>query len=106
MRQTPLEPESVRRVSLESVRQAVGSGEYCRAQLLWQECVAALAEDARLGRLTEARLAEVRELVEWSRAVVLCARVRLLERINTLHVAGEYEFAAPPSSGRLVEARF
>jgi hypothetical protein len=93
-------------VPLEPIRQAVNCGEFSRAQFLWQECAAALAEDLSRGCFTEARLSEVRELVEWSRTVVLCARAHLLDRLNSLHIAGEYEAGVPPPTRRLVEARF
>ena len=98
---------------LESIRQAVNSGEFGRVQLLWRECSAALAEELTRGHLTKARLAEVRELLgevrelmEWSRLVVLCARAHLQDRINSLHVAREYEIPVPPRTHRIVEARF
>jgi hypothetical protein len=91
---------------LDPIRQAVNNGEFSRAQLLWQECVAALAGELNNRSLSEARLKEVRELVEWSRTVVLCARTRLMRQLNSLHVAGEYDLGTPPAARRLVEARF
>lgn len=91
---------------LESIRQAVSSGEFGRAQFLWAECSAALAEDLSTGCLTEARLSEVRELVEWSRMVVLCERAHLQRRLNTLHAAREYEMPVPARPHRLVSASF
>ena len=98
---------------LESIRQAVNSGEFGRAQLVWRECSAALAGELTNGHLTKARLAEVRELLaevrelmEWSRMVVLCARAHLQDRVNSLHVAREYEIPVPPRTHRIVEARF
>jgi hypothetical protein len=96
MQQLPLEP----------IRQAVISGEFDRAQLLWSQCVAGLAGELSDGSLNEARLKEVRELVEWSRVVVLCARAHLLNQINSLHIAGEYELPVPEPAHRLVEASF
>jgi hypothetical protein len=65
-----------------------------------------MAEDLRSGSLSETRLREVRELVEWSRVVILCARAHLLDQINSLHVAGEYELPVPEPAPRLVEATF
>ena len=98
---------------LEAIRQAVNSGEFGRAQLLWRECSAALAEELTGGHLTKARLAEVRELLvevrelmEWSRVVVLCARAHLQDRLNSLHVAREYEIPVPVRTHRLVSASF
>ena len=98
---------------LESIRQAVNSGEFGRAQLLWRECSEALAEELTNGSLTETRLSEVgellsevRELMEWSRTVVLCARAHLQDRLNLLHVAREYEIPFPRRAHRLVSASF
>jgi hypothetical protein len=91
---------------LDPIRQAVNNGEFSRAQLLWQECVAALHGELSRGCLSAARLKEVRELVEWSRTVVLCTRARLMRQRNSLHVAGEYDLGTPPAARRLVEARF
>ena len=92
--------------SLEPLRQAVCSGDFERAQLLWNECAACLADELSGRRLSEARLAEVRELVEWSRNVVSCARAQMQNRINSLHVAGEYEPPVPQGGSRLVSANF
>lgn len=93
-------------LSLEPIRQAVASGEFDRAQLLWNECVAALAEALRNRTLSNARLREVRALAEWSRIVVLCERVRLQDLLNGLHVAIEYELPVPPPARRTVQASF
>ena len=96
----------MRPLPLEPIRQAVSCGEFGRAQLLWMECVAGLAEDRKNGSLGAARLNEVRELVEWSRTVVLCARAHLQGQLNCLHIAGEYDLVVPPPARRLVEASF
>ena len=96
MQQLPLEP----------IRQAVNSGEFDRAQLLWNQCAAGLAEELSNGSLSAARLFEVRELVEWSRIVVLCERAHLRDQLNSLHVAGEYEHPVPPPTHCIVEASF
>jgi hypothetical protein len=91
---------------LEPIRQAVNSGEFGRAQFLWQECAAGLAEELSRGSLSEARLKEVGELVEWSRIVALCERAHLQDQLNSLHVALEYESPVPPPAQRIVEASF
>ena len=96
--------------SLESIRQAVSSGEYGRAQLLWNQCAAGLAEELSARHLSAGRLAEVRELVEWSRTVVMCERAHLQNQLNRmrseLHVAGEYGLPATPHTPRIVAASF
>jgi len=91
---------------LELIRQAVSAGEFGRAQILWKDCAAGLAEDFSNGCLSEARLKEVRELVEWSRMVVVCARAHLQDRLNSLHVAREYEVLVQSREHRLVSASF
>jgi hypothetical protein len=96
----------MKQLPLETIRQAVSSGECGRAQLLWKECAAGLAEELNMGCLSAARLSEVGELVEWSRTVVLCERTRLLNKLNHLHVAGEYEVPIATRGPRLVSATF
>jgi len=93
-------------LQLQSIRLAVMSGEFQRAQTLWDACVADLAGELRAGSLTEAQLAEVRELVGWVRTEVICTRAHLCERINALHAASEYEITTSPRQSRLVEAVF
>ena len=96
----------MKQLPLETIRQAVSCGEFGRAQILWKECAAGLAEELSRGCLAESRLAEVRELVDWSRTVVLCERTRVLNQLNHLHVAGEYEVATLTCAPRLVSASF
>jgi hypothetical protein len=96
--------------SLESIRHAVNSGEFDRAQVLWNQCVAGLSEELSNGRLSAARLAEVHELVEWSRTVVLCERAHLQSKLNRmqseLRVTSEYGIPASPRTPRIVAASF
>ena len=68
----------------EPIRQAIASGEYQKAQLLWDGYAALLREEMPKGSVTEARLAEVRELVEWSRRMVLCARAHAQSRLDSM----------------------
>jgi hypothetical protein len=100
----------MRQLPLESIRQAVNSGEFDRAQLLWNQYAAGLAEELSNRCLSAARLAEVRELVEWSRTVVMCERSHLQSKLNRmqseLRVAGEYGIPASPRTPRIVAATF
>jgi hypothetical protein len=95
---------------LEPIRQAVNAGEFDRAQLLWNQCAAGLAEELSNRRLSGARLGQVRELVEWSRFVVLCERAHLQGQLNRLQaelrVAVEYDLPIPPPAHRIVEASY
>lgn len=68
----------------EPIRQAVASGEYRKAQLLWNGYAALLREELPKGSVTEARVAEVRELVEWSRRMVLCTRAHAQSRLDSM----------------------
>jgi RNase P/RNase MRP subunit p30 len=68
----------------EPIRQAVACGEFQKAQLLWNGYAALLRQELPNGSVTEARLAEVRELVEWSRRVVLCARAHTQSRLDSM----------------------
>ena len=100
----------MQQIPLESIRRAVSSGEYDRAQLLWNQCAAGLAEELSGRCLSAARLAEVRELVDWSRTVVLCERAHLQNKLNRmqseLRVTGEYGMPAFPRSPRILAANF
>jgi hypothetical protein len=100
----------MRQISLGSIRQAVTSGEFERAQLLWNQCAAEMAEELASRRLTVARLVEVRELVEWSRVVILCERAHLQTQINRMQsemrVTGEYGLPPSPRTPRIVAASF
>jgi hypothetical protein len=95
---------------LESVRHAINSGEFDRALLLWSQCAAGLDAELSTRRLSVARLAEVRELVEWSRTVVLCERAHLQNKLNRmqseLRIAEEYGLPAAPRTPRIVAASF
>jgi hypothetical protein len=75
----------------EPIRQAVASGEFQKALLLWNGYAALLREELRNGSLTDARLADVRELVEWSRLVVLCGRAHTQSRLDSMRVAQTYD---------------
>ncbi len=100
----------MRQLPLESVRHAINSGEFDRAQLLWNQCAAGLAEELSSRCLSATRLEEVRELVEWSRTVVLCERAHLQNKLNRmqseLRVAGEYGMPVSPQTPRIVAASF
>jgi hypothetical protein len=71
----------------EPIRQAVASGEFQKAQLLWNGYAALLREELPKGSVSAARLAEVRELVEWSRRVVLCARAHAQSRLDLMRAS-------------------
>jgi hypothetical protein len=83
------------------IRQAVASGEYQRATLLWNEYVAGIREEIGRGTCTRARMEETAQLVEWSRRVVLCNRARAQGQLTTIWVASQYGPADPPPPCRV-----
>jgi hypothetical protein len=68
----------------EPIRQAIAAGEFQKAQLLWDGYAAVLRQEMPKGSVTAARLAEMRELVEWSRRVVLCFRSHTQSRLDSM----------------------
>ena len=75
----------------ESIRQAMASEEFATAQRLWD----VYAEQVRLaildGSATEGMMAEMRELVGWSRMVVQSFRAHAGDQVNRAHVARVYD---------------
>jgi len=78
------------------IREAVASGEFNRAQQLWTAYMIQLEDELRQGSFSAAKLARVRDLMESSRGVALCARQHAQDRLNSLLIAAEY--GNPPSS--------
>jgi len=74
----------------ESIRRAIASDEFATAQRLWD----AYAEQVRAaildGSATEGMMAEMRELVGWSRLVVQSFRAHAGDQVNRAHVARIY----------------
>ena len=85
------------------VRNAVASGDFERAHGLWDEYVTYLQDELRRGSLTRAQLEEARELFEWARLTVLCARAHIQHRLNTLRVAEAYGEPLPSEARRIVQ---
>ena len=76
------------------IRSAVSAGEFGDAAALWEIYAGQAAGEICGGVLPEARLARMRELIEWTRSVVACARAQAQFGINTrrtqLHAAAIY----------------
>lgn len=82
--------------STEPIRRAVASGDFVRAGQLWSAYSRAILAEIERGACTEARMADARELVEWSRRSILCARAHAQEQLNALRAAGQYELRPQP----------
>ena len=85
------------------IRQAVASGEFQSALLLWHEYAARLEQEMHGGRLSKTDMQEAGKLVAWSRDVVLCADAHAQEYLNRLNVAGEYTNPPAPQTPRFVQ---
>jgi hypothetical protein len=72
------------------IRKAVASGEFPKARLLWEEYGETFRADRSRGPLRLSRLAEARELAEWTRMATLCARSHAQAKLNHIAVAQKY----------------
>jgi len=76
------------------IRRAVAAGEFGKASALWETYAAQVADAIRGGYCSAAELAQMGELVVWTRRVVICAQAHAQRRISTritkLHAATAY----------------
>ena len=72
------------------IREAIGSDDYPLASRLWNIYAGQLRDELLRGTVSEARMAEARELAGWSRLMLICARGLALDNLNALHVARTY----------------
>jgi hypothetical protein len=87
----------------EPIRRAVASGEFGKAQALWEDYAGRLAEEVRSGTFSSAKLEATRELAEWCRVTALCARSHAQGRLNRMAIARQYgaPCAASASASRI-----
>ena len=83
-----------------AIRDAIVSREYRKAQKLWTKYMAVLRARLLRGELRPTQMDEARELLEWARLSVLCARAHLRKRIRGLEVTGVYGAVLPPAPRR------
>ena len=97
-------------LSFDPIREAINSGELERAGLLWDAFASGLAGEYAAGRLTPARMAEIRELVAWSRTVFLCDQAHLQDQLrrleSELRVESGYQYPDPAVAPQFVAASF
>jgi hypothetical protein len=89
----------------QQIRKAGASGEFAKVRRLWEEYGDTFRADRLRGPLPRSRLAEARELYEWTRMVALCARARARDRLNQIAVAQKYGWTEQPPQSRVM-ARF
>ena len=82
--------------SRSAIRNAFASGEFAKAQRLWDDYAAQLRLAIQAGTASETLMTETRELIEWARMVVISFRAGAAARLNRARVAQIYE--APPAS--------
>jgi hypothetical protein len=77
-----------------AIRSAVSAGQLAHASALWETYASQMVEEIRRGVCSQERLAQMRELIEWTRGVTASeraqARRRLDVRLTGLHVAAAY----------------
>ena len=76
------------------IQDAISAGEFPKASYLWEQYASQVAGEIRDGRCSLARLAQMGELLEWTRGIVTCTRAHAQRRMNTrrteLHAAAVY----------------
>jgi hypothetical protein len=77
------------------IRNALSSGEFTRAQALWDEHAGRLRAAAKDGSLTGEDVAGAGRLVEWARLVVDCFRAEGAVCLGELRAAAAYRDAPP-----------
>lgn len=75
---------------LDAIRCSIERGDFAQAATLWEAWSRDLASRMAAGPIDRAEWTRTAELYHWSRDVLLCARVRFLDRLNTLHAAEAY----------------
>jgi hypothetical protein len=84
------EAEESRRALRERVRTAMSAGDFLDARRSWEQYSAEVRKAIEDGTATPAMLAEMGDLVEWSRIVVLSFRTHAADRLKQDHAARAY----------------
>ena len=77
------------------IREAIACEDYRTALREWNCYAARLEGDIGRGLVSAEQMAEVREVFEWSRNTLLCARAHDLARLNAMRAAAAYTNIAP-----------
>lgn len=76
------------------IRRAVSAGDFVTASTLWETYARQAAGEIRSGNCSAAQLAQIRELIDWTRGAAICTRahaqLRLNHRRTELHAAAAY----------------
>jgi hypothetical protein len=72
------------------IREAIAAQDYATALRLWNSYVNQARRALNDGSFPAERMTEVRDLFEWGRNALLCARSQTLDQLNAIHVATAY----------------
>ena len=75
---------------VDAIRYSIERGDFLRAAVLWEEWSRELPARIASGEADQAEWTRAKELYQWSRDVVLCARSGFLDHLNTLHAVEAY----------------
>jgi len=78
-----------------AIRRAFASGEFAKAQRLWNEYAGQLQRLIAAGSATPAMLSETRELIDWSKLVVKVHQAHAANQLKGLYLAGIYQCPRP-----------
>lgn len=84
------------------IREAIAGEDYEKALAQWNTYTHQIEQAIEAGILSPDQMGELRELFEWSRTVLLCAREHLRDRCRSLDAVGAYrtrQASRPPSLG-------
>jgi hypothetical protein len=77
----------------QEIREAIAAQDYALAARLWNAYVSQVRQQLNDGSFPAVRMEELRDLFEWGRNALLCARSQNLDRLNAIHVAAAYTSA-------------
>jgi hypothetical protein len=81
------------------IRRAVSSGEFGKASMIWEAYALQMADAFRGGTCSAEELAQMREIIEWTRSVITCVRAHAQLHLNTqrtrLHATSIYRRPLP-----------
>ena len=84
----------------EGIRDAFASGEFAKAQRLWNEYAGQFQRAVAAGAATQAMLSETRQLIDWCALRVKVHKAHADSQLNQLYLAGRYRFRTPePQAG-------
>lgn len=88
----------------QEIREAIAAQDYALALRLWNAYVSQVRQELNDRSFPAERMAELRELFEWGRNALLCARSQNQDHLNAIHVVAAYT-SAYTSTDTMVTSR-